>query len=186
MRKVTIYDTTLRDGAQTEGVSYSVNDKLLIAKKLDSLGIDFIEGGWPGSNPKDLEFFKEIKKIKFKNSKIVAFGSTCRKDNKASKDPIIKAIVGSGVKYITIFGKTWDLHVKDVLKASLDENLRMITDTIRFIRSKNITVFYDAEHFFDGYKNNPVYALKTLKAAEDAGADCIILCDTNGGTITRT
>ncbi len=184
MRKVTIYDTTLRDGAQTEGVSYTVNDKMLIAKKLDSLGIDFIEGGWPGSNPKDLEFFKAIKKTKFRNSKVVAFGSTFRKNNKASKDTILKALVGSGVKYITIFGKTWDLHVKDVLRASLDENLRMITDTIKFIRSKKIIAFYDAEHFFDGYKNNSEYAMKTLKAAQAAGASCIILCDTNGGTIT--
>lgn len=184
MRKVTIYDTTLRDGAQTEGISYSVTDKMLIAKKLDYLGVDFIEGGWPGSNPKDLEFFKAIKKIRFNHSKFVAFGSTCRKDNKAAQDPILKALVSSGVKYITIFGKSWDLHVKDVLKTSLDENLRMITDTIKFIRLKKITPFYDAEHFFDGYKHNPEYALKTLKAAQDAGAACIILCDTNGGTIT--
>ena len=184
MRKVIIYDTTLRDGAQTEGISYSVNDKMLIAKKLDELGVDFLEGGWPGSNPKDLEFFKSIKKIRFKNSKVVAFGSTRRKDIAASKDPILKALVTSGVKYITIFGKSWDLHVKDVLKTSLDENIRMITDTIRFIRSKKIKVFFDAEHFFDGYKHNPEYALKTLKAAQDAGAECLILCDTNGGTIT--
>ncbi|MCK4994226.1 MAG: citramalate synthase [Candidatus Omnitrophica bacterium] len=184
MRKVTIYDTTLRDGAQTEGISFSVNDKILIAKKLDGLGIDFLEGGWPGSNPKDLDFFNAIKKIRFKNSKIVAFGSTRRKDMPASKDPILKGLISSGVKYITIFGKSWDLHVKDVLKTSLDENLRMITDTIKFIRSKKIKAFYDAEHFFDGYKHNPKYALKTLIAAQDAGAECIILCDTNGGTIT--
>lgn len=184
MRKVFIYDTTLRDGAQTEGISYSVNDKILIAKKLDELGIDFLEGGWPGSNPKDLEFFKAVKKIRFKNSKIVAFGSTRRKDIPASKDPILKALVTSGVKHITIFGKSWDLHVKDVLKTSLEENLRMITDTIKFIRSKKITAFYDAEHFFDGYKHNPDYAIKTLLAAQNAGAQCIILCDTNGGTIT--
>ncbi len=184
MRKVFIYDTTLRDGAQTEGISYSVNDKMLIAKKLDELGVDFLEGGWPGSNPKDLEFFKAIKKMRFKHTKVVAFGSTRRKDIPASKDPILKAIVNSGVRYVTIFGKSWDLHVKDVLKTSLDENLRMITDTIKFIRSKKIKAFYDAEHFFDGYKHNPEYALKTLIAAQDAGAECIILCDTNGGTIT--
>ncbi|MCG2712985.1 MAG: citramalate synthase [Candidatus Omnitrophica bacterium] len=184
MRKVTIYDTTLRDGAQTEGISYSVNDKILIAKKLDELGVDFLEGGWPGSNPKDLEFFKAIKKIHFKNTEVAAFGSTRRKDTPASKDLILKALVNSGVKHITIFGKSWDLHVKDVLMTSLDENLRMITDTIKFIRLKKIKAFFDAEHFFDGYKNNPEYALKTLIAAQDAGAQCVILCDTNGGTIT--
>lgn len=184
MRKVVIYDTTLRDGAQTEGISYSVNDKIRIAKKLDELGVDFIEGGWPGSNPKDLEFFKAIKKVRFKNSKLVAFGSTRRKDKTAGKDPILKGLVESGVKYITIFGKSWDLHVRDVLKATPEENLEMIADTIRYIRSKNIKVFFDAEHFFDGYKTNPDYALKTLLTAEAAGAECIILCDTNGGTIT--
>jgi len=182
--KIVIYDTTLRDGAQTEGISYSVNDKIRIAKKLDSLGVDFIEGGWPGSNPKDLDFFKEIQKVRFKNSKLVAFGSTRRKDKPAAKDPILKALVNSGVKYITIFGKSWDLHVKEVLKASLEENLRMITDTIKYIRSKKIIAFYDAEHFFDGYKSNPEYALKCLLTAQDAGAACLILCDTNGGTLT--
>ncbi|MFH1459187.1 MAG: citramalate synthase [Candidatus Omnitrophota bacterium] len=184
MRKVIVYDTTLRDGAQTEGVSYSVTDKIRIAKKLDELGVHFIEGGWPGSNPKDLEFFKEIKKIKFKNSELVAFGSTRRKDKPAGNDPILRELVNAGVKYITIFGKSWDLHVKDVLKATLDENLRMISDTIQFIKSKKITPFFDAEHFFDGYKSNPDYALKTLLTAQKAGAAAIILCDTNGGTLT--
>ncbi|MCP4649988.1 MAG: citramalate synthase [PVC group bacterium] len=184
MRKISIYDTTLRDGAQTEGISYSVNDKVLVARKLDELGVHFVEGGWPGSNPKDLEFFQKVKKIKFKNSKIVAFGSTRRKNKRASQDPSVKALVAAGVKYVTIFGKSWDLHVKDVLKASLDENLKMIADTVKFLKSKKMTVFYDAEHFFDGYKNNPEYALKTLKAAEAAGASVIILCDTNGGTLT--
>ncbi|MFH2138582.1 MAG: citramalate synthase [Candidatus Omnitrophota bacterium] len=184
MKKISIYDTTLRDGAQTEGISYTVNDKILISRKLDELGIDYIEGGWPGSNPKDLEYFQKVKKIKFKNSKIVAFGSTCRKNIKASQDASVKALVKSGVKYATIFGKSWDLHVKDVLKASLDENLRMISDTVKYLKSKKLTVFYDAEHFFDGYKNNPDYALKTLETAADAGASVIILCDTNGGTLT--
>ncbi|MBI4846822.1 MAG: citramalate synthase [Candidatus Omnitrophica bacterium] len=184
MHKIDIYDTSLRDGAQTEGISYSVNDKILIAKKLDELGVDFIEGGWPGSNPKDLEFFKAAKKIKFKNSKLTAFGSTRRKDKTASKDPIINALAASGVKIITIFGKSWDLHVKDVLKVSPEENLKMISDTISYLKSKKIDVFYDAEHFFDGYKYNPDYALKTLLTAQGAGAGVIILCDTNGGTLT--
>ncbi len=184
MKKITIYDTTLRDGAQTEGISYSVNDKVLIAKKLDELGVNFIEGGWPGSNPKDLEFFKTVKNIRFKNSKLSAFGSTRRKDKKAINDPIIRALIDSGAKFITIFGKSWDLHVRDVLKATLEENLVMISDTVSFLKSKKISVFYDAEHFFDGYKNNPEYALKTLLTAGCAGADAIILCDTNGGTIT--
>ncbi|MBU2063352.1 MAG: citramalate synthase, partial [Candidatus Omnitrophica bacterium] len=167
MKKIYLYDTTLRDGAQTEGISYSVNDKILIAKKLDELGMDFIEGGWPGSNPKDLEFFKKIKSVKFKNSKIVAFGSTRRKNKRASSDPILKALVESKVKHVTIFGKSWDLHVRDVLKVALKDNLEMITDTIRFLRSKNITVFFDAEHFFDGYKHNPEYALDTIIAAQE-------------------
>ncbi|MFH2145911.1 MAG: citramalate synthase [Candidatus Omnitrophota bacterium] len=184
MKKIYLYDTTLRDGAQTEGISYSVNDKILIAKKLDELGMDFIEGGWPGSNPKDLEFFKKIKSVKFKNSKIVAFGSTRRKNKRASSDAILKALVESKVKYVTIFGKSWDLHVRDVLKVALKDNLEMITDTIRFLRSKNITVFFDAEHFFDGYKHNPEYALDTIIAAQEAGAQSIVLCDTNGGTLT--
>jgi len=184
MRKVIIYDTTLRDGAQTEGISYSVNDKILIAKKLDELGVDFIEGGWPGSNPKDLEFFRKAKKIKFKKSKLVAFGSTHHKQKSAARDKNLKALVNSGVKFITIFGKSWDLHVKDVLKVSLTDNLSMIADTVRYLRSKKITVFYDAEHFFDGYRANPVYALKTLTAAQAAGAKAIVLCDTNGGMLT--
>ncbi|MDD5746987.1 MAG: citramalate synthase [Candidatus Omnitrophica bacterium] len=184
MRSIAIYDTTLRDGAQTEGISYTVHDKVLIAKKLDELGVDFIEGGWPGSNPKDMEFFRAMKKTRFKTSRMVAFGSTRRKETTAARDPIVRALVDSGARYVTIFGKSWDLHVRDVLKASLDENLRMIFDTVRFLKSKNLTVFYDAEHFFDGYKSNPDYALKTLIAARDAGAAVVILCDTNGGTIT--
>ncbi|RKY34392.1 MAG: citramalate synthase, partial [Candidatus Omnitrophota bacterium] len=184
MYKVAIYDTTLRDGAQTEGISYSVNDKILIAKKLDALGIDFIEGGWPGANPKDMEFFTKIKKIRFKKAKLVAFGSTRRKNKKPEQDLILKGLVDAGAEYVTIFGKTWDLHVRDVLKASLDENLRMIDDTIKYLKSKGLRVFFDAEHFFDGYKSNPDYALKTILKAEQAGAEAIILCDTNGGTIT--
>ena len=184
MKKVYIYDTTLRDGSQTEGISYSVNDKILISRKLDELGIDFIEGGWPGSNPKDLEFFQAAKKMKFNKAKIVAFGSTRRKNMRVSADASVKALVNSGARFVTIFGKTWDLHVQDVLKVSPNENLKMISDTVKFLKSKKLTVFYDAEHFFDGYKNNPDYAMETLVAAESAGASAIILCDTNGGTVT--
>jgi len=183
MSKIVIYDTTLRDGSQTEGVSFSVSDKIKIADKLDHLGIHYIEGGWPGSNPKDKEFFRIAKSTKYKNSVIAAFGSTRRAKIKPSEDVNLKELVKSQAKTLTIFGKTWDLHVTDVLKTSLDENLRMINDSLSFLKKKKREVFYDAEHFFDGYKNNPEYALKTLEAAQDAGADCIILCDTNGGTL---
>lgn len=184
MTKIELYDTTLRDGAQSEGVSFSVPDKLKIAQKLDSLGIHFIEGGWPGTNPKDMEFFKKVKDLKIGNSEIVAFGSTCHANTKAGDDKILKGLLSAGTSCITIFGKSWDLHVKDVLNVSLDENLRMISDSVKFLKSKGKKVFYDAEHFFDGYKNNKDYALKTLKAAEEALADRIILCDTNGGMMT--
>jgi len=182
--KIELYDTTLRDGAQSEGVSFSVADKLKICKKLDEIGVHYIEGGWPGANPKDMEFFKKVKDLKLKNSNIVAFGSTCRAKSKASSDNILNGLLSAGTRYITIFGKSWDLHVKDVLNVDMDENLRMISDSVKFLKSKGRAVFYDAEHFFDGYKGNKAYALKTLKAAEDAGAQRIILCDTNGGTVT--
>ncbi|MDD5428536.1 MAG: citramalate synthase [Candidatus Omnitrophica bacterium] len=184
MSKVELYDTTLRDGAQSEGISFSVADKLKISGKLDELGIHFIEGGWPGANPKDMEFFKKVKKLRLKNSKIVAFGSTRHANSRVSSDKVLKGLLSAETKYITIFGKSWDLHVRDVFKADLAENLRMIEDSIRFLKSKGKIVFYDAEHFFDGYRANRDYALKTLAAAENAGADRIILCDTNGGTIT--
>lgn len=183
MKLIQIYDTTLRDGAQTEGISFSVRDKLAITEKLDELGLHFIEGGWPGSNPKDMEYFKEVKKLKLKNSKIVAFGSTRRPQIKASRDKNLKALVSVGVDYITIFGKSWDLHVHKVLRTSLQENLNMIYDSIRYLKRKGHVVFFDAEHFFDGYRSNPEYALKTLKVAEEAGADLIVLCDTNGGML---
>ena len=184
MARIELYDTTLRDGAQSEGVSFSVADKLKICEKLDSIGIDFIEGGWPGANPKDMEFFKKALSLKLKNSKIVAFGSTCRAKVSARQDNILKGLLAADTQYITIFGKSWDLHVKDVFKVELNENLRMITDSIKFLKSKGRTVFYDAEHFFDGYKANKDYAIRTLKAAESSGAERTILCDTNGGTIT--
>ena len=182
--KIELYDTTLRDGAQSEGVSFSVADKLKICAKLDELGVDFIEGGWPGANPKDAQFFKKAKSLKLRNSEVVAFGSTCHANTKASMDAVLKGLLLAGTKHITIFGKSWDLHVKDVLKVDLNENLRMISDSVSFLKSKGKRVFYDAEHFFDGYKSNKEYALKTLKAAQDAGAERIILCDTNGGTVT--
>jgi len=184
MADVKLYDTTLRDGAQTEGISYSVTDKMRIAQKLDQLGIHYIEGGWPGSNPKDIAFFKAAKRTHFKNSLITAFGSTRRANAKVWNDPNVRSLLAAGTKAVTIFGKSWDLHVKDVLRTSLEENLKMINETVLYLKSKNRQIFYDAEHFFDGYKDNPEYALKTLFAAKDAGADCIVLCDTNGGTIT--
>ncbi len=182
--KIELYDTTLRDGAQSEGVSFSVADKLKICARLDGLGVDFIEGGWPGANPKDMEFFKKARRLKLGSCELVAFGSTCRANARASSDTVLKGLLSAGTRYITIFGKSWDLHVKDVFKVSLDENVRMISDSVSYLKSKGKKVFYDAEHFFDGYKGNRDYALKTLKAAERAGAERIILCDTNGGTVT--
>jgi len=186
MQVVKLYDTTLRDGTQTEGMSLSVNDKLRIAKKLDEFGVQYIEGGWPGSNPKDMEFFLKAKSLKLKNSKLVAFSSTRRAHLKASEDKNIAQLVKAKTKAVTIFGKSWDLHVTDVLKTTLDENLEMIKDTVGFLKSKGLEVFFDAEHFFDGYLSNPEYAVKTLQAAQEAGASCVILCDTNGGTITSS
>ncbi|MCX7661807.1 MAG: citramalate synthase, partial [Candidatus Omnitrophica bacterium] len=183
MRKIELYDTTLRDGAQTEGISYSVNDKIRIARALDELGIHYIEGGWPGANPKDSEFFNRMRKIKLKNSKLVAFGSTRHPKRKVYFDPNIKGLLEARTKVVTIFGKTWDLHVREVLKISLEDNLKLINDSISYLRTKGKDVFYDAEHFFDGYKENPTYALKTILTAQEAGAKIIVLCDTNGGTL---
>lgn len=185
MPAVKIYDTTLRDGSQSEGISYSVADKILIAQELDNkLGLPYIEGGWPGSNPKDMEFFLKMQKKCLINAKLVAFSMTRRPHIKASVDANIKAIIKSGVKFVTIVGKTWDLHVKDVLKISLEENLNMIKDTVSFLVSNGLAVFYDAEHFFDAYINNPEYSLKCLFTAQEAGAKIICLCDTNGGTLS--
>ena len=180
---IKIYDTTLRDGAQSEDVAFSVEDMVRVSLKLDELGVHYVEGGWPGSNPRDVAFFKQIKKAGLKKAKLAAFGSTRRAGVKAENDPNLMALVDSGVKVATIFGKTWDFHVKAALKVSLQENLDMIADSISFLKENMDEVFYDAEHFFDGYKANPQYALKTLKAAVDAGADCLVLCDTNGGTL---
>jgi 2-isopropylmalate synthase len=183
MRKIEIYDTTLRDGAQTEEISFSVEDKLRITAKLDELGVHYIEGGWPGSNPRDIEYFKKAKKLRLRNSHLVAFGSTHRPRHKVQEDALIKALLDSKVKIITIFGKTWDFHVKEALKISLNENIDIIYNSVSYLKKNVETVFYDAEHFFDGYKDNPKYALKSLLAAQDAGADCLVLCDTNGGTL---
>jgi len=182
--KVEIYDTTLRDGSQGEGVSYSVTDKVLIAKELDSLGVGFIEGGWPSSNPKDMEFFLKMAKTRLKCSKIAAFGSTRKPGICAKDDHNLKGLLKSQSSIVTIFGKTWDLHVREVLKTTLEENLLMIKDSVEFLVSKGITVFYDAEHFFDAYKANKEYSLKCIKTAQDAGAKTIVLCDTNGGSLT--
>ncbi|MDP8230960.1 MAG: citramalate synthase [Candidatus Gorgyraea atricola] len=184
MQEIKLYDTTLRDGSQGEGVSFSLNDKLRVAKKLDLLGIHYIEGGWPGSNPKDMAFFKEAMKTRFKKSEVVAFGSTKRAKISPAKDGNLKSLLNSGAKTVTVFGKTWDLHVEDVLNVSLQENLDIIKETVEYLKSKKRKVFYDAEHFFDGYLNNKDYALETLRTAVKAGCDEIVLCDTNGGMIT--
>jgi len=185
MKKVYIYDTTLRDGAQSEGISFSVKDKIRIARKLDELGIDFIEGGWPGSNPKDDEFFAEAaKNLKLKKSKLTAFGSTRRAGGQTASDAVIQGLLKAETKYLTIFGKSWDLHVKQILKTTLKENLKMIEDSIRYLRKEGRRVFFDAEHFFDGYEKNSEYALETLQAAARGGAEAVILCDTNGGALT--
>lgn len=184
MKKVAIYDTTLRDGSQGEGISYSVRDKIQIARELDKLGVHYIEGGWPGSNPKDMEFFLEMARSPLKKSRLVAFGSTRRAGIKACEDKNLKAFLKCNVSIVTIFGKTWDLHVREVLKTSLEENLSMIRDTVSFLVSKGVTVFYDAEHFFDAYRDNKDYSVKCLLAACEGGAKAVVLCDTNGGTLT--
>ena len=179
---VKIYDTTLRDGSQAEDIAFSAEDKIRIAQKLDELGIHYIEGGWPGSNPKDLQFFEGIRSIPLSQTKIVAFGSTCRAGTPPEKDPNIRALIEAGTKVVTIFGKSWDIHPVEALNITLDENLEIIQNSIRFLKGSVSEVIFDAEHFFDGYKNNPRYALSTLKAAQEAKADWIVLCDTNGGT----
>ncbi|HGJ64854.1 TPA: citramalate synthase [bacterium] len=183
MVNVQIYDTTLRDGSQGEGVSFSVEDKLRIAQELDKLGIDYIEGGYAGANPKDEEFFKRAKELKLKKAKLAAFGSTKRIGNKASEDKNLNQLIQADTSVITIVGKSWELHVRDVLRTSLDENLELIEDSVRFLVDNDREVIFDAEHFFDGYKSNPEYAISTLKSAENGGASCLVLCDTNGGTM---
>ena len=184
MKRIELYDTTLRDGAQSEGISFSVVDKLKICEKLDALGVNFIEGGWPGANPKDMDFFRKAKRLRLKHSELVAFGSTRHAGTKAGQDKVLKALLAADTRAITIFGKSWDLHVRDVLRTELDENIRMIGDSVKFLKSKDKRVLFDAEHFFDGYKANREYAIRSIRAAVEAGADRIVLCDTNGGTIT--
>lgn len=179
--KIAIFDTTLRDGTQGEAVSFSVDDKLLIAQKLDELGIDYVEGGWPGSNPKDKEFFARAKEIKFKHSRLTAFGSTRFARNTVETDPNVRALIEAETPAIAIFGKTWDFHVRRALGITEEENLKLISETVSYLKAHGREVIYDAEHFFDGYVANACYALKTLEAAKEAGADVLCLCDTNGG-----
>jgi 2-isopropylmalate synthase len=181
--EVEIYDTTLRDGSQGEGINFSVMDKLRIAERLDTFGVHFIEGGWPGSNPKDIEFFAEAKRRKFKNARLAAFGSTRRKGVAVEQDDQVRLLIDAETPVVTIYGKTWLLHVKEVLRTTPDENLAMIADTVRFLKDQGKFVVYDAEHGFDGYKDDPEYALATYQAAEQAGADIVVLCDTNGGCL---
>lgn len=182
-KKISIYDTTLRDGSQGEDVSFTLEDKVRIALKLDELGIDFVEGGWPGSNPKDMYFFDEIKKYNLKHVKITAFGSTAKFGSKVEKDPNIQTLLKADTEWITIFGKTWDFHVLEALRISLEDNLKIIEDSVKHLVKSGRKVIYDAEHFFDGFKANPAYAFKTIEAAINGGASLICLCDTNGGTI---
>lgn len=181
MGKIIIYDSTLRDGAQAQGISFTVEDKLKIVKRLDQLGVHYIEAGNPGSNPKDLDFFSRIDKLSLKNTKIIAFGSTRRASIDVKNDANVQSLLVAGTPAVAIFGKSWDFHVTGIIKTTLGENLKMIYDTVSFFKKQGKEVVFDAEHFFDGYKANPEYALKTLKAAVDAGADCICLCETNGG-----
>jgi len=183
MARVQIYDTTLRDGSQGEGVNFSLQDKLLITRRLDELGVDYIEGGYPLSNPKDFEYFQEVRKLPLRHARVAAFGMTRKKGTPPEEDPCLRALLDSQAAVITLVGKTWDLHVREVLGASLDENLHMIADSVGHCKSKGREVLYDAEHFFDGFKNNAEYALETLRAARKAGASAVILCDTNGGTL---
>jgi len=180
---VWIYDTTLRDGAQREGLSLSIEDKLRIAHKLDELGVPFIEGGWPGANPKDVQFFWQLKEAPLQQAEVVAFCSTRRPGKTADTDPMLQAILAAGTHWVTLFGKSWDLHVVESLQTTLAENLAMIGETIAFLRSQGRRVIYDAEHWFDGYKANPDYARQTLASARQAGAEWLVLCDTNGGTL---
>ncbi len=180
-KKIYVLDSSLRDGAQAEGISFSVNDKLQIVKALDELGVDIIEAGNPTSNPKDNEFFQEVKNIKLKHAKLASFGSTRRYGGDVKTDAMVQSLLSVDTPVVVVFGKSWDLHVTEILKTTLEENLAMIFDTISYLKSKGKEVIFDAEHFFDGYKNNPEYALKALESASLGGADCICLCDTNGG-----
>jgi 2-isopropylmalate synthase len=183
MQQIQIYDTTLRDGTQSEGFTLSANDKVRVAQRLDALGVTFIEGGWPGSNPKDVEFFERARDIQWKHALITAFGSTCRVKGGPEDDANIKALLDSNTSVCTIFGKTWTLHVKEVLQTTPEGNLRIIEQSVAYLKANGKRVIYDAEHFFDGYKADASYALETLQAAIRGGAETVVLCDTNGGTL---
>jgi 2-isopropylmalate synthase len=183
--RIQIFDTTLRDGTQGEAVSFSVEDKLTIARKLDELGIDYIEGGWPGSNPKDREFFQAARDLKLNHARLTAFGATRFAKNAVDEDPNVRALIEAQTEVIAIFGKSWDLHTRRALGITEDENLALIGETVRYLKDHGREVVYDAEHFFDGYTSNPDFALRTLEAAKTAGADVLVLCDTNGGTLTH-
>lgn len=183
MRLVEVYDTTLRDGSQAENINFSIWDKIRISQRLDELGIHYIEGGWPGSSPKDEQFFREIKNYAFSHAQIAAFGSTHHAHKTPETDNNIKAILFAKTDVVTLFGKTWDVHVRDALQIDLKRNLEIIHDSLAYVRPHVSKVFFDAEHFFDGFKANPEYALKAIEAALNAGSDCIVLCDTNGGTL---
>ena len=180
---ITLYDTTLRDGTQREGMSLSVDDKVRIVERLDALGIHYIEGGFPGSNPKDIEFFERARGLRLENAVVSAFGSTCHKGNQASDDAGLQALLDTGCEALCIFGKAWSLHVTETLNATLEENVRMVRDSVAYLKAAGRTVFFDAEHFFDGYRHDPDYALEVCRAAAEAGADAVVLCDTNGGTL---
>jgi 2-isopropylmalate synthase len=184
MEAVLLYDTTLRDGTQGENINFSVEDKLKIARKLDDFGIHYIEGGWPGSNPKDRSFFEKARGLNFCHSKLTAFGSTCRPHTAPENDANVQALLETGTPVVAIFGKSWSLHVRQVMNNTRKENLSMIRETVACLKSHDREVVYDAEHFFDGYADDPEYALQTLAAACESGADAIVLCDTNGGTLT--
>jgi 2-isopropylmalate synthase len=183
--RIAFYDTTLRDGAQSEDIAFSVNDKLRITERLDAFGMDYIEGGWPGSNPRDLEYFEEVRHCRLGHARVVAFSSTVRPADLANpeRDEIMRSLLSAGTADVTIVGKTWDLHVRDALRVSLDTNLKMIDRTIGFLKGQGKAVIFDAEHFFDGFRGNREYALKVVKCAEAAGADVVVLCDTNGGSM---
>ncbi|MBE3040734.1 MAG: citramalate synthase, partial [Chloroflexi bacterium] len=180
---IQIYDTTLRDGTQRTDISFSCNDKLNIARRLDELGVAFIEGGWPGSNPKDVEFFQRASKMNWKNAQISAFGATCQANKDPADDANIQALLSAETGYCTVFGKTSLLHVIDVLRTTPDNNLRIIEQSIAYLHSQGRRIIYDAEHFFDGYAEDAAYAIETLKAAMRGGAETIVLCDTNGGSM---
>lgn len=183
MKPVSLYDTTLRDGTQGEGFQLSMLDKLRIAKRLDEFGVDYIEGGWPGSNPKDIEFFREAAKLDLKHARLAAFGSTRRADLAVEEDPQVKLLLDAATPVVTIFGKSWELQVTEVLRTTVEENQAMIRDTCRHLKDHGREVVYDAEHFFDGFKDSAEHALATLAAAAEGGADCLVLCDTNGGAL---